>query len=309
MLAATALVAATSVMAKVLGTGDAPLHPLQVSAGRFLFGFLALSPYLIVRWPGTADLPLPLHLGRVACGWGGATLLFAASARLPLGDANAISFLAPTVTMLLSAVFLSERVGRDRWLAATVCLAGALVLSAPGTSAFQPAALLALGSALLVGAELVFIKRLSGFEPPSRILLMSNGLGMALAVPMALTVWRSPTGRQWLVLALLGATMVTAQMLFIQANRRSDASFLAPIFYTASLFAAVYDFVLFDVSLTTSSVIGISLIIGGATILAVRSRPVEEGSQRPPEAGGPDGGGSVRRSTGPPAPAPGTDAP
>lgn len=52
MLAASALVAATSVLAKWLGldAGDAAgLHPLQITAGRFGFAFLALIVVLTAR--------------------------------------------------------------------------------------------------------------------------------------------------------------------------------------------------------------------------------------------------------------------
>lgn len=275
MTGATALVAATSLIAKALGTGvgGPEIHALQISAGRFAFAFAALLPYLLRHWPGTADLPLALHVGRVVCGWSGGAFLFAASSRLPLGDANAISFLAPVVTMSLSILFLRERVGRDRWGAASVSLLGALVLSAPGTSAFRPAAALALASALLIGGELVFVKKLSGIERPVRILAMSNGVGLAISVPVSLFVWSQPGNRQWLLLALLGLCMLSAQVLFIQANRRSDASYLAPIFYTASLFAALYDFVIFGEALTINSAAGICLIIAGAALLTWRGAP------------------------------------
>lgn len=278
MTTATALVAATSLIAKALGTGvgGPDIPALQISAGRFIFAFAFLFPYLIRHWPGTRDLPVALHTGRVLCGWSGGAFLFAASSQLPLGDANAISFLAPVVTMTLSIIFLRERVGRGRWAAASVALLGALVLSSPGTSAFQPAAGLALASAVLIGAELVFVKQLSGFEPPVRILAMSNSLGLLISVPISLLVWVAPRPWQWAQLALLGLCMLSAQVLFIQANRRSDASYLAPIFYTASLFAALYDYVFFDESLTSSSAIGIGLIIAGAALLTWRGSPSAE---------------------------------
>jgi drug/metabolite transporter (DMT)-like permease len=284
MVTATALIAATSLAAKALGSGvSGPALPaLQISAGRFLFGFAVLCPCLALRWPGTTDLPLVLHGGRVLCGWSGGAFLFAASSRLPLGDANAISFLAPVVTMGLSMLLLGERVTAARWSAATVSLVGATAIAAPGTSAFQPAAGLALASALLVGAELVFIKHLTITEPPIRILAMSNGVGVALAVPVALTVWRPPSAAQWAMMAGLGVAMVSAQVLFIQANRRSDASFLAPIFYTASAFAAVYDFAFFGQLLGANSIVGIVLITTGAALLAWRGAGRPQSMPAPP---------------------------
>ncbi len=301
---ATALVAATSVIAKALGTGvgGPELHALQISAGRFGFGLMTLLPYLVWRWPGTANLRLRLYIGRTLCGWSGGTFLFAAAARMGLGDANAIGFLAPVVTMVLSIFFLGERVPARRWAAATLSLVGAVTLSAPGTSAFQPAAVLALLSALLVGAELAFIKRLTDIDSPLRILAMSNGLGAIVAIPIALWVWVSPKPGQWLLLALLGSMMVSAQVMFVQANRRGDASLVAPIFYTASLFAALYDFFLFNVTLSSNSVIGIGLILVGATALAllgVERRPEAEPDDDPapgvaePISAGRPGGPSV----------------
>lgn len=281
MTAATALIAATSVMAKAVGrgVGGPELHPLQISAGRFLFGAAFLSPWLALRWPGLGDLPLGRHLGRVLCGWGGGAFLFAAATRLPLGDANAISFLAPVVTMALSIPLLGERVSRGRWAAAGLSMTGALVLAAPGTSAFRPAAGLALAAALLMGAELVFIKHLASFEPPTRILAMSNLLGLAIALPVSLPVWRGPGAGQWALLALLGGCMATAQALFVQANRRSDASWLAPVFYTASLFAAVYDRVFFGQPIRPRSAAGIALIVAGAVAL---TRQAGGGASAPP---------------------------
>ena len=294
---ATALVAATSVIAKALGTGvrGEELHALQISAGRFGFGLAVLLPYLALRWPGTANMRMGLFIGRTICGWSGGTFLFAAAARMGLGDANAIGFLAPVITMVLSIFFLGERVSGRRWAAATLSMVGAITLSAPGTSAFQPAAILALASALLVGAELAFIKRLTDIDSPLRILAMSNGLGAVVAVPVGLWFWISPSPTQWLLLALLGAMMVSGQVMFIQANRRGDASLVAPIFYTASLFAALYDFVLFDVSLSNNSAIGIGLILIGAIALATtgQKESVDDppgGSYQRGPTGGPVGG-------------------
>ena len=51
MLAATAFIAGTTLLAKALGTDTlgSPLHPIQVSFGRFLFAWLALvAPGLAV---------------------------------------------------------------------------------------------------------------------------------------------------------------------------------------------------------------------------------------------------------------------
>ena len=274
MVVCCALIAVTTLIAKVLGRGveGAALHPLQVSAGRFCFALMVLLPILAWVRPSLRGAAWPVHVGRALCGWAGVSCMFAAAALMPLADATAISFLSPLFTMLLAIPLLGERVGPWRWAAAGTSLAGALVLIRPGTDAFQAAALIALTSALFMGMELILIKRLTGGEPPLRILAINNGIGTTVALAAASFVWIWPTPAQWALLAMLGATMVTAQTLFIQAMRRGDASFVAPFFYATLVFAAVYDFLVFSVLPTAFSLAGAVLIVAGAALLAWRER-------------------------------------
>lgn len=269
MLLCCALVAATTLLAKALGRsldGAPGLHPLQVAAGRFVFAFLAVLPLALWRRPALRGTPYALHAGRTVAGWAASTLLFAAAAVIPLADATAIGFLSPLIAMLLAIPLLGERVGPWRWAAAGVALAGAMVLIRPGTQAFQAAALLALASACCMGLELILIKRLSIAEPALRMLAVNNAMGTALSLAAALLVWQSPSPRQWLLLAALGVTMVSAQSLLIQAMRRGEASYVVPFFYATLVFAALYDLAAFGVVPSGWSVLGAALIVAGALL-------------------------------------------
>ena len=272
MIASCALIAATTLMAKALGRGvdGSALHPLQVSAGRFCFAFLALLP--IVAWlrPGFRGARWAIHLGRSLCGWAGISCLFAAAALMPLADATALSFLSPLITMLLAIPLLGERVGPWRWGAAGIALCGALILIRPGSDVFQAAALIALAAAVFLGLEAILIKRLSDGEPPIRILTINNAIGATVSLAAASLVWVAPTSQQWAVLALLGITMLSAQTFFIQSMKQGDASSVMPFFYATLVFAAVYDFVVFGDLPTFAGVIGAGLIVGGALLLAWR---------------------------------------
>jgi len=274
------LVAATTLIAKMLGPagGAHPLHPLQVTAGRFGFAALALLPVLAWRRPSFAGAAWREHGLRVISGWAGVSCLFAAAAAMPLADATAIGFLSPIVTMVLSVPLLGERVGPWRWTAAAVAFAGAVVLTGPGTAAFQPMALVALGAALFLGLEAIMIKRLSRGESMLRIMAISNIAGAAIALAATIPVWIRPLPEQWLMLALLGITMLAVQMLFIQAVRLGDASFVMPFVYTTLLFAGLYDFVIFGVLPTTAAWIGAALIVVGAITIGWRERVQRRGS-------------------------------
>lgn len=272
MLMATMLIAGTTLMAKLLG-GDhlgAPLHALQISHGRFLFAFIAIATTARVMRLRFQAPDLRTHVARSVAGWSGVTLMFASVAFIPLADATAISFLNPVFAMVLAIPLLGERVGPWRWGAAGLAVIGAIVLIRPGAGSFQPAALLALGAAALLGLEIIFIKRLTGREAPLQILLINNAIGLSIATIAVLFVFQSPTPAQWAALAALGLMMAGAQSLFIQSMRRADASFAVPFSYATLVFAGLYDLAAFGVVPQATSLIGGAIIVSAALILVWR---------------------------------------
>lgn len=274
---ATAFIAASTFFAKTLSTdmfGPA-MHPLQITQGRFIFalGFFLLGA--IWMRPKIVNPNLKRHLTRTFFGWAGVTLMFAAVGFIPLGDATAISFLNPVFAMILAIPLLGERVGPIRWFAALIAFVGAVILLRPGMDSFQPAAFLALGAALMLGVEVIFIKRLSATEPPFQILLINNSIGLLIASAAAFFVWQQPTSLQWLALVGVGVSMASAQALFVNAMARADASLLVPFTYATLIFATLYDFIFFSVVPEWASVIGAAVIISGAALLAWREARIK----------------------------------
>ncbi|MGC1503047.1 MAG: DMT family transporter [Sulfitobacter sp.] len=269
---ATAFIAATMVIAKALGSGSfgPPLHALQISHGRFLFAFLGISTLALVIRPGIERPHWSLHLARTGCGWAGVTLMFASVAYIPLADATAITFLNPVFAMILAIPLLGEKVGRIRWSAAALAFGGALILLRPTPASFDPAALLALGAAAIMGLELIFIKKLAGRENPFQILLFNNGLGLCLASLAVIPFWQPPTAAQWGLLVAIGLCMAIAQSFFVNAVARAEASFVAPFSYGTLIFAALYDVLFYNVIPDSVTYLGAGIIIAGAVILLLR---------------------------------------
>lgn len=270
MLLAAACMGTASLIAKTLGTGDAPLHAFQISAGRFGFALAGLLIAAAILRPRIVAPNLPLHTLRVFFGWAGVTCLFFAVAQMPMADATAISFLNPVIAMLLAIPLLGERPGRWRWGTVVAAFLGALLLIRPGMEAIQPAALVALAAACFMGAEVIAIKRLTACERPFQILLVNNTIGLILAATVASFVWQMPSASQWLLLAGIGLSVVGAQVCFLQAMRAAEASFAMPFFYATLIFAALWDLALFGVIPDTLSIAGAAIIAVSASVLAWR---------------------------------------
>lgn len=276
MALASALFAATSLIAKILGQPSdiaSALPPFMISAGRFGFAFCTLLVVLILRpplRPTFRDVHWGWHLARSACGWLGVTCMFTAVARMPMAEASAISFLNPISTMGLAVLVLGENLTMRKIIAAAMALIGAALIIRPGAQAIQPAALFALGSAAFMGIEGLFIKRLSDTEPGMQILVINNAMGAAIALIAASFVWQMPSLTQWAFMAALGTVMVSGQSLFIQAMKRAEVGAVLPVFYSVLVYAALYDLALFQVVPSGAAVIGAAFIVGGALVLALR---------------------------------------
>ena len=119
---------------------------------------------------------------------------------MPVAEATALSFLSPVVTMGLAIVLLGEYLTLRKVIAASLALAGAVLILRPGVEAFQPAGLLALVAAGCMGLEAIYIKRLSDSESALRILLINNMVGALISVVVASTVWLWPVPNQWALL-------------------------------------------------------------------------------------------------------------
>lgn len=279
MLVATAFIAATTVLAKALGTdvlGPA-LHPLQISHGRFVFALMTFGTAALIMRPKLRRPNLKLHVLRTFFGWGGITMIFGAVAFMPLSDATAISFLNPVFAMMLAFPLLGERVGPIRWGAAAIALAGALILLRPGSGGIQPAALIALAAAVVLGLEVIMIKKLASTEAPFQILLVNNAIGLGISSLAVLPVWQPPTPAQWLALAGVGVAMATSQTMFVNSMARADTSLVLPLTYVTLIFAALFDLIFFSVWPDYVSIIGAAVIISGAALLAwreARMRPL-----------------------------------
>lgn len=272
MISATIFIAGTTLLAKAIGTGllGEPLHPLQITQARFLFAALTLGSAALVLRPRQSKVHMRLHILRTTCGAAGVTLMFASVAFIPLSDATAISFLNPVFAMIFAIFLLGETVGPIRWSAAGIALIGAVILLRPGAGTIAPGALLALGAALMLGLEVIFIKQLSGREGPFQILLVNNAIGLVISTLAVIAVWHPPTRAQWGALAGIGMLMAAAQTCFLNSVARADASFVVPFSYGTLLFATLYDAVIFGVIPGAVSLLGAGVIIAGAALLAWR---------------------------------------
>ncbi|MBI3515948.1 MAG: DMT family transporter, partial [Proteobacteria bacterium] len=135
---------------------------------------------------------------------------------LTLADVIALSFTTPLWSILLSVLFIGERIPASRWLAVATGFGGVLLIAKP-TTAVGWATAIALASALLASLAMLKVKQLSRTEPPNRIAFYFMLNGLVIGLPLALPAWQMPDGRQWLLLALTGGLSFFSQLCLTRA--------------------------------------------------------------------------------------------
>lgn len=269
MLASAATFTLMTMLIKYLGADyPAALQTFYRNAA----GLVVMLP-LIARSPRDAfRTHRPgLLLFRATAGTVGMILGFYAYQKLPLADANALSFTRTLWLVPLAAFVLKEHVGPRRITATVIGFFGALLMLQPSASSGMSwpvvAALLA---AFLVALTVAGMKFMTRDHTTMTLMSWSGVLGFVLAIPPALFVWRTPAFEDLLLLGAMGVLGVITQACYIRGMSEGDAAVMAPIDYTRLVFAVVLGYFLFDELPNRMTLLGAAVIIGSTIYITWR---------------------------------------
>ncbi|MEM7022446.1 MAG: DMT family transporter [Pseudomonadota bacterium] len=229
MLGSAVSVAAMSILIRHLTTS---FDPLQVVFFRTLFGLLVMLPWLARRGIGELRTQrLGQHLLRALLAIGAMVTSFTALSVMPLAEVTALTFTAPIFASVLAVLVLGEPMRLRRWSAVVVGLLGALIILRPGFAAFQPVALLALGSAVCGAIATIVLKIMVRTESPGTVVVYMSLFTTIFAAVPAWFVWQEPTWIQLVWAALLGLAGSMAHLCITRALTCADTTVVMPFDY------------------------------------------------------------------------------
>lgn len=248
--------------------------PVQIL---FLRNLIALPvAALLAAWMGGSGAlrshgPLA-HLVRGIIWLCAATLFFTGLSHLGLAEATTLVFAAPVFITALSALLLKERVGWRRWSAVLVGFVGVLVVVRPGSAAFQAAALLPVATALFYAALMISARWVDRRDSVWTLMLYLVGAGALFSGLVSPLVWTEVRGEDlWLFLAiaLFGTAGMTAMT---QAFRFAPAALLAPLDYTALIWATMLGWLIWSEVPDLATYLGAGIIILSGLFIVFRER-------------------------------------
>lgn len=251
---------------------------------RQLAGFIVLLPVIIkLRGAAFATTRPGILIFRSAAGTLGMILSFYAFQKMPLADANALSFTRTLWLVPLAALVVRETVGPLRIGAAVVGFIGVLIMLRPGADgqfAIDLPAMAMLASSFLFALTITGMKVMTKDHSPTVLLVWSAALGLVMGIPGAFFTWRWPEPFDLLLLGAMGVLGTITQGCYIKGMSIGDAAAMAPIDYIRLVFTVIVGFTLFHEVPTAWTVAGAGVVVASTLFITWREARSAQAARR-----------------------------
>ena len=203
--------------------------------------------------------------------FGGCAVLcyFLAIEHLTVGMATLLNYTAPVFAALFAWALLGEHIGRHTLGALSVTTSGVamvLVGSAPaGSLGLGRWQLVGILSSILSGAAIATIRQVRRTDGAWEIFAAFCAAGVVTTSLPAARHWVAPTGREWALLAAVGATSVTAQLLMTHALRDLPAAVSGVLLQLTPAATLVMGFLVFGERPRGLAIAGAALTLMGVS--------------------------------------------
>ena len=239
-------------------------------AGVVLMGAI----YLVRRRPWPEHSALTLHTVRGLAAGLSVLLFFWGLVRVPLAQGVALTFLAPLIALYLAAALLGERIQRAAILGSVIASAGVFVIAwGQARAGASHETLLGSGAILvasvLYGYSLVLLRKQAQVADPVEVTLFTGlviGVLLSLGAPWFAVMPSTAQLPAIAAAAVLGSFSAAA---LAWAYGRAEAQVLAPVEYTAFIWAAILGWLIFGEHVSLYTVAGAGLIVAGC-LAAIR---------------------------------------
>ena len=273
---ATAGIAVLSFMDAIIKGMAAHYSTFEVAFLRFACGTLIASGVLLALRPGWPSRETVMaNAARSVIAVLTATTFFYALGELPLAETLVLSFLAPMFIALFSVVMLKERVDVRIIGAIAVGFLGTIIVVFGPSGAGEAERSLsgvaaALLSAVFYALSVVLLRARAQRDAFIHIVFFQNVGPAILISPFAASVWQPLALSHLAWFLAMGALGVIGHILMASAFAKAEAARLAPLEYTALVWATLIGYGVFAEIPTLATFAGGALIVGAALIASRR---------------------------------------
>lgn len=246
-IAIALLCAMDGVIKHLVATNDA----LVVTLGRYLFG----AGFALVIWLRSGRPTLTREMWKAHAARGvviaiSASLFFWCISVLPLAELVTICFVAPLLVPFVARAILGEKVRQRSVIAGLAGFGGVLVASIGSDfAALDHQRLLglagAIGSAVTYALSITLLRGRAGKDGPAAIGVLASVIPGAIIALPTLATGAAPPASDLPAFLALGAFAAAGMWFFAQAFANAEAQTIAPLEFTALIWAALIGIVFF----------------------------------------------------------------
>ena len=238
---------------------------------RFFFGFILISPFILYYQFQNFKTPnLKIHLTRGILNIPMMLLGFSALKFIPLEQIKAITFVSPIIVVILSVIFLKEKIYLIRIVALIIGLIGVLVILRPGIVSINVGAYMVLCSCSIWSVVVIITKFAARVDSPFTILSYQYTIVTLLSFPIALYFWQPPSLVTITYLIFAGIAGTIVHLCINTAYTLTDLSVLQPVNFSRLLIASFFGFLIFDEIPDIWTIIGGLIIFSSILIITYR---------------------------------------
>lgn len=242
----------------------------QFLPGITLFGWLAARGQI-----GRLATKRPwVHARRALIGGLGMFLTLGVVQILPLAEATVLGFTSPIFAVLLAVLLLGEKVGRWRWTAVVLGLAGVVIIAGPDRAHIPLVGLATgIGAAFMVAIISIQLRDLGRTEEPVSVVFWFSAFCTPVLALFFLQIGlphHEPV--VWAMLAGIGVTGLAAQLLMTAALRYGSVASVIVMDYSQFGWATLWGWLFFAHVPGAQTWIGAPAIIAAGLIIAWREQ-------------------------------------
>ncbi len=223
----------TMSISKFLGS---EVHTLVKIFMRLLFGLILLLPFMFDKTTKLKTNNIGLYLLRTSCVCAAMFCTYFTYTHLPLALATSIGFTTPIFTILLSILFLKEKVSLSHWILIIIGYIGVLIITRPTLSFHFSYITIGLLANFLASCAIIMANKISRTDSAKQILFLTTLLSVLFTSIPTYYFWQRPNAQEFFLLFLLGCTGMLSQYCYLKAIRLEKISFLSSFEYIRLIF-------------------------------------------------------------------------
>jgi S-adenosylmethionine uptake transporter len=196
---------------------------------------------------------------------------YSAYRTLPLANAYVVEFVGPLLVALGAAIFFKEKLSILKGAIILMGFVGAVIAVDPSLLSAQGGGmgyLFSIAGTLLMTANQLILRRISGKETPEAIMFASNLLSVLFFLLPQVTTALSFSAMDYLCLAVFSTLSLSGFYMFLASLERTTSANAAFAQYWQIVPGALIGTVVWDTLPTTQLLVGAAIIIAAGILLA-----------------------------------------